>query len=72
MTFVVVLPPGETPGEVGAAITTCETVTLAVPLDPAYIPSPEYVAVSVLAPLLNDPAGMVMSTAPLASVCCAL
>jgi hypothetical protein len=72
VTFIVVLPPGEIADGVGAEITACETVTLAVPLDPAYVPSPEYVAVSVLAPLLNAPAGTVMLAAPAVRVCCAL
>jgi hypothetical protein len=72
VTFDVVLPPGETAAGAGAEITTCVTVTLAFPLDPAKVPSPEYVAVSVFAPLLKAPAGTVMFAAPFASVCCAL
>lgn len=72
VTFVVALPPGETPDGVSVAITTCETVILAVPLPPAYVPSPEYVAVNVLTPLLNPPAGMVIVAVPFASACCEL
>jgi uncharacterized membrane protein len=47
-------------------------VITAVALDPAYVPSPEYVAVSVLAPLLNAPAGTEMLAAPAVTACCAL
>jgi hypothetical protein len=35
VTFVFVLPPGETPDGVAAEITTCTMVILADPLDPA-------------------------------------
>jgi hypothetical protein len=72
VTLDVAEPPGATPDGGGAEITTGEKVTITVPLDPAYVASPEYVAVSVSAPLLKVPAGTVMLAEPSVSACCAL
>ena len=72
VTFVVAVPPEVTPDREGAEITTGAAVTLTIPLDPVYVPSPEYTAVSVTAPLVNAPVGTAMLAPPLASVACAL
>jgi hypothetical protein len=66
----VALAPGETADGAGIAIVTGETVITLVPLAPAKVPSPEYVAVNVSDPLLKAPATILNVAAPLASVCC--